>query len=388
MLGRVALETAASGGIIGSRLSFKYFLCEVKIKHIYWFAYYNLDEASVRYRAKYALKHLNSEYNITYSIIYPGYSFKSIFKFVTVFFSALLFRKSNSLIVFQKIYTQGIYATALKLLLRARHSYTLYDIDDAEYLRRPDKTIHHFMENCSACSVGSRALLDYVKKINPQTFLLNSPVIDHGIIKQELEENFTIGWVGYYGAHKQSLLSLFFPAINRIGFPVTLRLLGAETESEVNEVQDYFKGKPNVLIDMPLNLDWQNELSIYSLIKTFDIGVSPLLDTEFNRCKSAFKLKQCLSCGIPMLGSSVGENRWFLLDGYNGYVCDTPDAYYSRIVELKADSDGRYNQLSLNAKQSFSSFSIDHFCLELIKHYAASGSAQAVPVEVCVQICA
>ena len=339
------------------------------IKHIYWFAYFNLDEPSVRYRAKFPLQQLKHNHGITFSIVYPGYDFQNLSNFILTFFSALLFRKSNSIIVFQKIYTKGIYSSALKVLLFFRPQHTLYDIDDAEHTRRCAKTIHYFMKKCSACSAGSKSLVDYIKQFNQNVFLLTSPIINHGLTKTSLEKTMTVGWVGYYGAHRQSLTELFFPALYDIDFPIKLKLLGVANEIEEQEIKSYFKNNKNITVETPLGLDWLNEHSIYETIATFDIGVSPLMNNEFNRGKSAFKLKQCLSCGVPVLASSVGENKTFLQDGVNGYLCDTPSDYFQKLTSIRSSQSWSYNILSLNAKKTFTTFSIDNYCSTFINHF-------------------
>ena len=248
-----------------------------------------------------------------------------------------------------------------------RQKHTLYDIDDAEHTRHPVKTIHHFMRRCWACSAGSESLVQYIRQFNSNVFFLSSPVIDHGLTKSELENTFTVGWIGYYGAHRQSLTELFFPALCHIDFPLKLILLGVATESEQQEIRSYFKNNENISVKTPLHLKWLHEHSIYEIIKTFDIGISPLVDTEFNRAKSAFKLKQCLSCGVPVLGSSVGENKAFLKDGLNGYFCDNPNDYLQRLIEIKYSRPDCYSKLSINAKASFPAFSIDNYCSTFIR---------------------
>jgi glycosyltransferase involved in cell wall biosynthesis len=341
----------------------------MEIKHIYWFAYFNLDEPSVRYRAKFPLQQLKEKQGITFSIVYPGYDVHSLIHFVVTYFSALLFRKRNSIIVFQKIYTKGIYTTAMKLLLYFRPQFTLYDIDDAEYTRRPAETIHHFMRRCSACLAGSTSLVDYIQPFNQHVFLLTSPVIDHGYTKTHFEKTMTVGWIGYYGAHRQSLTELFFPSLHRIDFPLKLILLGVANRVEEQEIKLYFKNNKYISVETPLGLDWHDEDSIYQWITTFDIGVSPLIDTEFNRGKSAFKLKQCLSCGVPVLGSSVGENKVFLKDGVNGYLCETPEDYFEKITLIYQTKSSHYSALSNNAKATFATFSVDHYCSTLLNYF-------------------
>lgn len=341
----------------------------MEIKHIYWFAYFNLNEPSVRYRAKFPLEQMNNENGITFSIVYPGYDFNNLTNFILTFFSVLIFRKKNSVIVFQKIYTNGIYTNALKVLLFFRRHHTIYDIDDAEYTRKPAKTMHHFMKKCSACSAGSKSIMEYIKIFNKNVLLLTSPVIDHGLSKKEMEKTFTIGWVGYYGAHRKSLTQLFFPALNNIDFPIKLKLLGVANKLEEEEIKSYFKNNSNISIETPLDLNWLDEHSIYKKITEFDVGISPLIDNEFNRGKSAFKLKQCLSCGIPVLGSSVGENKEFIKAGVNGYLCDNPDDFFQKLNLIKQAHIQDYNRLSINAKMTFQTFSIDTYCSAFINYF-------------------
>lgn len=341
----------------------------MKISHVYWFSFYNHDDPSVRYRGKYALQFLKTEYGITYSISYPDYGYKSILQFIYTFFSALLFRKRNSIIVFQKVYTNGIYASALKVLLFFRPKNTLYDIDDAEHTSHPVNTLHYFMQRCSVISAGSKALVEYGQRFNKNVFLLTSPVIEHGIFKTEKENIFTVGWIGYYGAHRQSLTTLFFPALHAINFPLKLKLLGVANTTEHLEITNYFKENKNITIDAPIGLDWHNERFIYQHIATFDVGVSPLLNTEFNRAKSAFKLKQCLSCGVPVLASSVGENKAFLTDGVNGFFCDNPNAYYERLLHLHSIKKETYAWFMGHAKNTTVNFSMQTYCVSLLNYF-------------------
>jgi hypothetical protein len=71
------------------------------VKYIYWFAFYNIGSPSVRYRAKYPLTFFKEKQGIRSVLIVPSYQPKKILQFLTAYFSALLFRKKDSLIVIQ-----------------------------------------------------------------------------------------------------------------------------------------------------------------------------------------------------------------------------------------------------------------------------------------------
>lgn len=343
-------------------------MTSTNIRHIYWFAYFGLQEPSVRYRAKYPLELLRDKYKITYDLVMPSYRPLKIIAFLKVYFEILLSRKNDSIVVFEKIRTRRLYATALKILLFIRSKNTVYDIDDADYIKFPPVTIFHFMRHCEKCTVGSSALANVTRPLNKNVFLLTSPVIDHSYIKSSRNKRFTIGWIGYYTAHRDSLMTLFFPALLKAGIPVDLVIMGIKLPEHIREVNNYFSACENISVITPENINWQNEDEIYKQISVFDIGVAPLLNTPINQAKSAFKLKQYLSCGVPVLASSIGENKSFLEDGYNGYYCDDADDYYKRIMQVANMDDACYFSLSANALKTREKFNMQYYCDSLLEY--------------------
>ncbi len=341
----------------------------MKVKHIYCFCYFGTSEATVRYRATYVLEWLQKEQKISYDIFYPSYKIKNIIWFIWLLLRIRWFRKDNSIIIFQKIFSDRIYARLLFWLLKKQNQHTLYDIDDAEHTRRDAQTIIKFLQNCQACSVGSRALIDYVKNYNQQILFLTSPIIPNFYDKKSKNNKFNIGWIGYYGAHKESLHQLVFPALLRLNFPVKITLLGVQTTAEISEISLFFNKNPLIELELPLNLDWLDEARIYQRIRRFDLGLSPLLDNEFNRAKSAFKLKQCLSCAVPVLASPVGENLHFLQAGENGFFCVEAADFEDKINYFYHLENTEYQQFSQAAVDSYSLFSVELYAQNLLDFY-------------------
>jgi len=335
----------------------------MKFQHVYFFSNYNIKGISVRYRGVYVLEMLKEKFGVTSSFVYPDYSFINILNFIKVFSEVLFFRKENSIIIFQKLHTNGVYTKLLKMLLKFQSKNTIYDTDDADYLRFNPKNIHYFMANCQTCTVGSRFLYDYVKNFNNKVFILTSPVIEHQHIKSVKNEILHIGWVGFYeqnikknniSGHKKALCKLIFPILLEFTFKFKFSILGVTKTEEINEIRSFFETKTNIILDIPQNVDWLNELSIYKKIKEFDIGLSPMLDDEFNQSKSAFKAKQYLSCGVPVLASPVGENIKFVKDGFNGFICRNKLAFKNRINEIYNMSDTDFKYLIDNSVNDFS----------------------------------
>jgi glycosyltransferase involved in cell wall biosynthesis len=321
---------------------------------------------SVRYRGLMPLLHLSEARDIPYQFVYPSYKLRPLFNFITTYLEALFFRKRDSIIVFQKMHTSGIYARLLKYLLKKQPRYTIYDIDDAEYTRRPVATIHHFMQHCSCITVGSVALQQYAFAFNKNVFLLTSPVHLHTHIKQQRNAVFTIGWIGYFGAHNDSFEQYIYPIITSIPFPVRLMILGITEQVQREKLMQQFQSQKHIEVVAPENIDWLNEDVIYNYIENFDIGIAPLTDTEFNRAKSAYKMKQYLSCGVPVLASPVGENNTFMQDGVQGFICNEAGDFLKYIIHIHNMKEEEYTAMCGAALQQVQYFSMQTYCDGLI----------------------
>jgi len=229
----------------------------MKVKHIYYFSSYNKTGVSVRYRGVYFLKELYEDYGITSTFVYPGYGIIEIENFILTFLKALFRNRNTTIVIFQKLYTKGIYTCLLKILLKIRPKGTVYDTDDADYLRYFDRNIFFFMKNCQLCTVGSNALKMFSGKYNKHVILLTSPIIKHNHVKQKRNKLLHIGWIGDYGlnqgftsefSHKISLNQILFPVLKEIDLQLQLTILGIRNLNDKKEIQDYFKDADNIIL--------------------------------------------------------------------------------------------------------------------------------------------
>jgi glycosyltransferase involved in cell wall biosynthesis len=338
-----------------------------KLKFVYWFAHYNLQSPSVRYRGKYPLDFLKANYGIGSYFVMPGYSFGAILRFVRAYFSALFFIKSGSLIVIQRVNSNFIYANLLRLLVKIRKDNIIYDLDDADFLEYPPKSIWWFIKNCSSIVVGSNELLRNLSTFNKSVFLNTSPTPDLNIIKKNKNPILTVGWVGCFGGdHKESLLNLFFPALHNLPFKIKLVLLSVTTKSEIKFLAEYFSDFKNVSLEMPQNINWMDERSLQERIAMFDIGIATLLDNELQRSKSAFKTKQYLNNGVPVLSSDIPENNLFVEHGKNGFLCSSPADFRQRLIEIHEMDQANYSLLSTAARETICNFNLANYCNGLI----------------------
>lgn len=331
----------------------------MKIEFIYWFAYYNLDSPSVRYRAKYPLAYFREQKNLESYFVVPGYSLTNIYRFFKAYFSALLFRKKNSLIVVQRVQSNFLYANLLKILIRIRNKDTVYDLDDADYLEVSPKTIYYFAKHCEKISAGSKQIETCLSSLNNRIVHTTSPIVDLGITKTQKNPIFTIGWIGGFdGGHKDSLIELVFPALKELNFHLNLIVIGIIKFEDITFIKKYFQDKPNIEIETPLGIDWNDEAGIQKRIAGFDIGIATLKSSEMQLSKSGIKAKQYMNNGVPVLSTNLPENNSVVIDGVNGYFCNTTNDFKLRLNQFYNMSETDYWQFSQNARASINKF--DH----------------------------
>tara|TARA_B100001109_G_C18860561_1_gene473761 strand:- start:387 stop:1451 length:1065 start_codon:yes stop_codon:yes gene_type:complete len=327
------------------------------IKHIYWFAYYKLDSPSVRYRAKYPLDFAKEKLNINSHLIIPSYSLKRMFAFIWTYFQALFFPKKGSLIVIQRVRSNFIYSNLLKLLVVVRQKLTVYDLDDADYLEHNPKTIHFFASKCNSISAGSPAIANYLKAFNKNVYHTTSPTPDYGIVKSERNSIFTIGWIGGFGwGHKDSLYQYLFPALKALSFNCRLVMIGITKPNDQRELIDYFKEHKNIEVDILKNIDWKDEVSIQKMIVEFDVGIATLLNHPIQVAKSGIKAKQYMNNGVPVICNDLAENNNVVVNGFNGFICDSSSAFNERLTQLKRMNHEAYWVYSKNARESSRNF--------------------------------
>ena len=85
----------------------------------------------------------------------------------------------------------------------------------------------------------------------------------------------------------------------------------------------------------------------------WDIGLAPLADTAFNRCKSAIKTLDYAALGMAVVASDVDVYRGSLADGHGGLLAaNDPGAWFVTLSRLVRDDTLRRG-LAQGALQAF-----------------------------------
>ncbi|MCE3259878.1 MAG: glycosyl transferase group 1 [Bacteroidetes bacterium] len=127
-------------------------------------------------------------------------------------------------------------------------------------------------------------------------------------------------------------------------------------------------------MEMPKIKSWQDEEELLSHIRTFHLGLSPLLDNDFSRAKSAFKLKQYFAAGVPVLASPVGENKRILEHGKNGFFCETQEEFADKLGFFKAMDSASYRVFSKQASDTCRLFNLHNHQKTMLTHFAEKAS--------------
>lgn len=99
--------------------------------------------------------------------------------------------------------------------------------------------------------------------------------------------------------------------------------------------------------------DWihvTDEPALYYRAIDFDIGICPLLSTQFSRSKSWIKALEYFARGIPVVASDVEPYRRFIDHGVNGFLCKT-DHEWLKYLSLLASDDGLRAKMGDAAKE-------------------------------------
>ena len=223
------------------------------------------------------------------------------------------------------------FSSFIERRLIRRSSKVIFDYDDALF-QTPDgpdptrfKVFRDVVDGVHRVVAGSQYLADKARQdaqviptvIDTETYL---PVARAG-------EELVIGWMGTHSNYPN------FPAI----LPQLEQILTRFPHVSLHIVSD---------VPPPFSLPrlhftrWRKENEIADL-QRFHIGIMPLLDTDWNRGKCAFKLIEYMSVGIPVVAGSVGANREVVLEGETGYLAERPEQWGEALERLIGDEDLR-----------------------------------------------
>lgn len=205
------------------------------------------------------------------------------------------------------------------------------DYDDATYESYSTSPllknkIARVMGSAAQVICGNHRLAAYARRFNPNVTVIPT-VIDLDRYQPRMTYSFAgkavVGWIGtpitarYLDAFAPVLRAAARKApfiLGAVGVRPDYRMEGVETEA----------------------VAW-SEHSEADVIRSFDVGIMPVVDEPFAHGKSGLKLIQYMGAGVPALGSAIGANREIIADGLNGLLAESQQEFEDKLVALLGD---------------------------------------------------
>lgn len=203
-----------------------------------------------------------------------------------------------------------------------------YDLHRSAHVRRfYGRRIDLLMKSAHLVVAGNRYLADRAINAGAQHVEVVPTVVD--LARYESRQRYSVAgtprivWIGSPST-VQYLLGLAEPlaALSK-RLPYKLRVIGGGNV--------YIPG-----VDVEA-VDWSAETEA-SAIAECDIGIMPLLDTQWEQGKCAYKLIQYMACGLPTVASPIGANSDVVIDGETGFFADGPSAWVEKLECLLCDT--------------------------------------------------
>jgi glycosyltransferase involved in cell wall biosynthesis len=223
----------------------------------------------------------------------------------------------------------------------------LFDYDDALFhVRLPGRIVayshlNRILSICDGVTAGSHYLEEFARKLNKNVTLLPSPVdielFNPTIRRNSNSSTTTIGWLGGGVRGQLPYLKILKAPLNALAqkYDIKLKIVSALSKAVRAEFT-------NQRFEIDFGLDhWVPIQEIPEQISDFDIGVMPLTDDKWSRGKCSMKLLEYMSMKLATVSSAVGENRYVIDHGRNGFLASSPQEWTNYIGSLIADPDLR-----------------------------------------------
>jgi GT2 family glycosyltransferase/glycosyltransferase involved in cell wall biosynthesis len=232
------------------------------------------------------------------------------------------------------------------------------DHPDAAMLRPKAKVIQRLLRDAGAIFVSTKALAAGLAPLRRDAVVMPNGLDERlwadlpaGALPGRRERGGPIRLLCMGTATHGGDFALIEPALTRLkdtfGARVAIDMIGVSTRPDLPDWVDRPAMPPNATATYPGFVNWITQQ------QGWDIGLAPLADTAFNRCKSAIKTLDYAALGLAVVASDVAAYRGSLADGAGGMLAaNRPDAWYAALSRLVRDGELRRG-LARGAVQAF-----------------------------------
>ncbi|WP_140937937.1 glycosyltransferase family 4 protein [Sphingobacterium lumbrici] len=136
-------------------------------------------------------------------------------------------------------------------------------------------------------------------------------------------DKLVVGWVGTKSTFEKHFM-LLADQVQRLtmAYPnLFFHVIGAPDNGQFNDQVRF--------------IPWSEDTEVSEILK-FDVGLMPLVDSDWEKGKCAYKLIQYMACGIPGIASAVGANVE-VVNEENGFLAKSTGDFEKIIIGLASD---------------------------------------------------
>ncbi|MHA1974834.1 MAG: glycosyltransferase family 4 protein [Candidatus Hodarchaeales archaeon] len=270
---------------------------------------------------------------------------KSIFSLLLTHFPNYYLKSltdSPDVVIISRTSTPQIYI--FQKILKRKGVKVVFDLDDPLFLptskifgvniRPGSYYLEKIIKNADFVTVNGHYLLNYVKSINKKCDIIHDP-IDLELFFPKFENNdnkVTIGWMGSATSHYPNLVMLVKPLYKLANnYDIKFKIVSSLGDTRVKKIYK----KLEKFIEMDYGLDhWVSLNEFAQLLSGFDITVAPLQKTSWYESKSAQRVGISMALGVPVVASPVGEQKYVIKHGVNGFLARNEEEWYLYLKTL------------------------------------------------------
>jgi glycosyltransferase involved in cell wall biosynthesis len=212
--------------------------------------------------------------------------------------------------------------------------------------------LNAYLQEATALTVSTDYLKKLYTKFNRNIYVLPN-CIDYAIFTVDNTQKITHGdeiWIGWAGSYTHVPdIQIIVEPIRKIlrDFPQTKLVIGGWNGRYTTPSGRQFYLWEAIPANRLITLPWTNNKYEYpKMLAQFDIGLAPLADIPFNRCKSNIKYLEYVTCGVPVIASDVEPYTKTIKDGQTGILVTTDKqkvakSWYEAIKTLILDESLR-----------------------------------------------